>query len=56
MTATDIRDVLRRWIEAERNGDRDRLDGLVVVIPSAGGDQRIAGIQYSFMAAPAGAA
>jgi hypothetical protein len=127
MTATDIQDVLSRWTDAERNGDRDRLDGLLtedfvgigpvgfmlpkpawldrlgpdlrydrleldeitsrnygetsvvvarqhaageargnpvpadtrvsfVVVPAAEGEQRIAGIQYSFMAALAGGA
>jgi len=127
MTASDIRDVLSRWTDAERDGDRDGLDGLLtedfvgigpvgfmlpkppwldrfgpdlrydgleldeitsrsygdtsvvvarqhatgeargnplpadtrvsfVVVPAADGRQQIAGIQYSFMAAPAGAA
>ena len=127
MTTTDVRQLLRRWTDAERDGDRDGLGGLLtedfvgigpvgfmlpksawldrfgpelrydrleldeitsrdygatsvvvarqhatgeargnplpadtrvsfVVVPAADGRQQIAGIQYSFMAAPAGAA
>ncbi len=29
MTTTDIHDVLRRWTDAERNGNRDGLDALL---------------------------
>jgi hypothetical protein len=29
MTTTDVRDVLRRWSDAERDGDRDGLDHLL---------------------------
>jgi hypothetical protein len=96
MTRTDVRQLLRRWTDAERDGDRDGLDGLLTedfvgigpvgfmlpkaawldrfgpelrhdrleldeitrrdVVPAADGRLRIAGIQYSFMAAAAGAA